>query len=76
MADGSVLGCEELINFTAGEFALKPALTRPPPEHTTCPGFTLGRGHSCRVPSGCIVLHHEYVGRSSLLTGEKINAQI
>lgn len=27
MADGSVLYCEELINFTAGEFALKQALT-------------------------------------------------
>lgn len=56
MADEAMLCCEELINFTAGGFVLKPALTRPPLENTTCPGFTLGPGYSFRViPSSCIM---------------------
>lgn len=51
MADSFVLCCKELINFPAGDFALKQALTWPPLENTTCPGFTLSPGHSWRVTS-------------------------
>lgn len=51
MADRSLLCCEELSSISQQvSFALRLALTWPPPENTTCPGFTLGR--SCRVTSG------------------------
>lgn len=72
MADRSMLCCEELINFTAGGFPLKQALTQPPSENTSCPGLTLGLGHSFRVTPGCIILHHEYLCRS-LVEGNTIN---
>lgn len=58
MAGRSVLCCEELINFTAGGFALKQALTWPPLENTTFPGFTLSPEQSLRVhqaPPLCVI---------------------
>lgn len=65
MADRSVLCCEELSSISQQvSFALRQALTRPPPENTTCPGFTLGR--SCRVTSP----------GSSLMTVEELNVNI
>lgn len=58
MADRAVLCCEEIISFTAGGFALKQALTRPPLENTTCPDLTMSPDQSFRVILSSTVVHY------------------